>query len=98
MFRYLAIVLGIAVSVLLLQQLITLTMFKEGFQDKVASVEAEDRMTPEAFSYNLIQAVKGPIRRLSSQLLNMDTWMERIELSRLTPVELARRQFVNPTA
>jgi hypothetical protein len=80
-------IIGIALSVLLIKQLIEWTLVKEGFQD----IEREDRMTPEAFSYNLLQAVKGPIRRLSSQLINMDNWKERIELAQLSPVELARR-------
>lgn len=95
MYRLLGILIGIVVSALLLQQLMILTAVKEGFV--TADVESEDRMTPEAFSYNLIQAVKGPIRRLGSQLMNIETWKNRLELARLTPVELARRQYTNPS-
>ncbi len=86
-------ILGIVVSVILIQQLIGLTLKKEGFQD----VEAEERMSPEVFSYNLLQSVKGPIKRLSSKLLDMSLWKERVELAGLTPVELARRNIVGPT-
>ena len=82
---------GIVVSVLLLQQLIGMTLKKEGFQDVV---EPEERMSPEVFSYNLLQSVKGPIKRLSSQLLDLSVWKERIELAGLTPVELARRNII----
>ncbi len=84
------VVVIVVVSVVLLQQLMNATLRKEGFAD---SVEAEDRMTPEAFSYNLLQAVKGPIRRLSSQLLDLGAWKDRIDLARLSPVELARKNL-----
>jgi hypothetical protein len=80
-------VIGIVVCAVLLQQLIQTTLEKEGFQ-----VEPEERMSPEVFSYNLLQAVKGPIARLSSKLLDMNAWRERIQLAQLTPVELARLQ------
>ena len=80
--------IGIVLSAILLQQLVG--MKKEGFQD----VEAEERMSPEVFSYNLLQSVKGPIKRLSSKLLDMSLWKERIDLAGLTPVELARRNIV----
>jgi hypothetical protein len=83
-------VIAVVVSVVLLQQLMNATLRKEGFAD---SVEVEDRMTPEAFSYNLLQAVKGPIRRLSSQLLDLGAWKDRIDLARLSPVELARKNL-----
>jgi hypothetical protein len=85
--------LGIVVSVLLVQQLVRITLKKEGFQD----VEPEERMSPEVFSYNLLQSVKGPIKRLSSQLLDLNVWKERIDLAGLTPVELARRNIVGAT-
>jgi hypothetical protein len=82
---------GLVGSVLLLQQLVEMTLKKEGFQD---AVEPEERMSPEVFSYNLLQSVKGPIKRLSSQLLDLNVWKDRIDLARLTPVELARRNLV----
>ena len=94
--------IGIVVSVLLLQQLIGFTLKKEGFQDVEpegrtsvkTNVPPEERMSPEVFSYNLLQSVKGPIKRLSSQLLDISLWKERIDLAGLTPVELARRNIV----
>jgi hypothetical protein len=92
--NYMLVVLGVivlVVSAVLLQQLIGFTMIKEGFRD--LPVETEERLSPEVFSYNLLQAVKGPIKRLSSQLLDMNAWKERIDLARLTPVELARRNM-----
>ncbi len=78
---------GIVVIAWLLQQF----RAKEGFQTR--DMEPEDRMTPEAFSYNILQVVKGPIRRLSSQLLDLRNWKERLELAKLSPVELARRNL-----
>jgi hypothetical protein len=136
--RYMLVVLGllgIVVSVILLQQLVGITLRKEGFQDTLeaedrtqrihspstttsvrtnvppedrtqrmyspstttsvrTNVPPEERMSPEVFSYNLLQSVKGPIKRLSSQLLNLNMWKERIDLAGLTPVELARRNIV----
>lgn len=83
----LGVMLGIVVCAWLLQQLLT-TLVKEGFE-----VEVEERMSPEAFSYNLLQSVKGPIRRLSAQLLDLGAWKERWDLAQLTPVELARRNL-----
>jgi hypothetical protein len=87
---WLTTLLGIVVCAWLLQQLVLATLRKEGFQ---AAVEPEERMSPEAFSYNLLQVVKGPIRRLSSQLLDLGTWKERWDLAQLSPVELARRNL-----
>ncbi len=85
------ILLGIVVSAWLLQQLVAITLRKEGFANATRDSEPEDRMTPEAFAYNLLQTVKGPIRRLTTQLADVGNWRERVELARLTPVELARR-------
>jgi hypothetical protein len=87
-FGIVLVVFGIVVCAWLLQQLLVATLVKEGFQ-----VEAEERMTPEAFSYNLLQSVKGPIRRLSAQLLDLGAWKERWDLAQLTPIELARRNL-----
>lgn len=84
------VVFGIVVCAWLLHQLLVTTLVKEGFRDEV---ESEERMSPEAFSYNLLQAVKGPIRRLSAQLLDIGAWKERWDLAQLTPVELARRNL-----
>jgi hypothetical protein len=81
-------VVSVVVTVLLLHQLTNATLRKEGF-----AVEPDDRMSPEAFSYNLLQVVKGPIRRLSSQLLDLGAWKDRIDLARLSPVELARKNL-----
>ena len=87
---WLSTLLGIVVCAWLLQQLVLATLQKEGFQ---VAVEPEERMSPEAFSYNLLQVVKGPIRRLSSQLLDLGAWRERWDLAQLSPVELARRNL-----
>ncbi len=87
------ILLGIVVSAWLLQQLVYVTLRKEGFMGATRDSEPEDRMTPEAFAYNLLQTVKGPISRLGRQLTDMGAWKERFELARLTPVELARQSI-----
>jgi hypothetical protein len=79
-------ILGIAVVALRLQQFLAKRK-TEAFEDVL---EAEDRVTPEAFAYNLLQAVKGPIQRLSSTLINKNVWVERFELAKMSPVELAR--------
>ena len=84
------VLVGIVVCALLLQQLIQNTLQKEGFAD----VEPEERISPEVFAYNLLQAVKGPIQRLGGQLTNMGTWKERFTLAQMTPVELARHQLI----
>lgn len=81
-------VIGVVVCAWLLQQLLLATLVKEGFQ-----VEADEPMSPEVFSYNLLQSVKGPIRRLSAQLLDLGAWKERWDLAQLTPIELARRNL-----
>ncbi len=86
-----ATMLGIVVCAWLLQQLVQLTLRKEGFTD--TPVEAEERLSPEVFSYNLLQAVKGPIQRLSKQMTDMSIWKERVETFNMTPVELARRNM-----
>jgi hypothetical protein len=59
---------------------------KEGFQ-------TEDAITPDEFAFNLVQSVKGPIKRLSSTLLDIPTWKERFTLATMNPVELARHQL-----
>ena len=88
--HWLGVLLGIVVCAWLLQQLVLATVQKEGFQD---DVEPEERFSPEAFSFNLLQVVKGPIRRLSTQLLDLGAWKERLDLAQLSPVELARRNL-----
>ncbi len=80
--------MGIVVCACLLQQLVYITLRKEGFQ-----VEPEERLTPEVFSYNLLRAVKGPIQRLGTQLTDISVWKDRIEAFNMTPVELARRHL-----
>lgn len=62
---------------------------KEGFQN------TEDALSPEEFGYHLVQSVKGPIKRLSSTLLDIPTWKERFTLATMNPVELARHQLKN---
>ncbi len=52
-----------------------------------------DAMKPDEFAFHLVQSVKGPIQRLSSTLLDIPTWKERIQLARMNPVELARHQL-----
>jgi hypothetical protein len=84
--------LGIVVCAWLLQKLLDNTMQKEGFRAE-DTVEPEERMSAQVFSYNLLQAVKGPIKRLSAQLLDVGSWKERMELVTLSPVELARRNL-----
>ncbi len=61
---------------------------KEGFQDSNI-----DAISPDEFAFNLVQAVKGPIKRLSSTLLDIPTWKERFTLAKMNPVELARHQL-----
>lgn len=86
--------LGIVVCAWLLQQLIAATVRKEGFRStKVDQVEPEERMSPEQFSYNLLQTVKGPILRLGKQLTDINTWKDRLALAKLSPVELARKNL-----
>jgi hypothetical protein len=62
---------------------------KEGFQN------VDDALSPEEFGFHLVQAVKGPIKRLSSTLLDIPTWKERFTLATMNPVELARHQLRN---
>ncbi len=85
--------LGIVVCAWLLLR----TAQREGFRVATATtaddVEPEERLSPEQFSFNLLQAVKGPIKRLSTQLLDVGSWKERMELATLSPVELARRNL-----
>ncbi len=91
--KLISILLGIVVCAWLLQQLLDLTLVKEGFAN--LEVEPEERMSPEVFSYNLLKAVKGPIIRLSNKLTDVNMWKERIELAGLSPVELARRNMTS---
>ncbi len=90
---WIVILLGIVVCAGLLQQLVVATVRKEGFRSPVDEVEPDERMSPQEFSYNLLQAVKGPILRLGKQLTDISTWKERMELAKLSPVELARRNL-----
>ena len=63
---------------------------KEGFQSKES---VEDALSTDEFAFELVQAVKGPIKRLSSVLLDIPTWKERFTLATMNPVELARHQL-----
>lgn len=93
--HWIFILLGIVVCVWLLQQLVNQTLMKEGFTstNKAGDVEPEERLTPEVFSYHLLQSVKGPIQRLSNQIMDMSMWRDRVETFNMTPVELARRNL-----
>ncbi len=75
--------LGCVVVVIILM---ILHQRKEGFQ-------TEDAISPDEFAFNLVQSVKGPIKRLSSTLLDIPTWKERFTLATMNPVELARYQL-----
>ena len=95
--RLTGLLLGIVVSAWLLQQLVKTTLRKEGFADAAAAqaaVEPEERMSPQVFSYNLLQAVKGPIQRLGVQLTDVGMWKNRIESFNMDPVQLARRELM----
>jgi hypothetical protein len=81
--RMLVVCIFAAVAIVML-----LHQCKEGFQDSNI-----DSISPDEFAFNLVQAVKGPIKRLSSTLLDLPTWKERIALASMTPVELARHQM-----
>jgi hypothetical protein len=90
-----AIILGI--TIVLVNMLIHKTIEKEGFamaSDKRPE-DVENPISPQEFSYALLQSVMGPIRRLSSQLTNMGTWRDRIRQSRMTPDELAREYLAS---
>lgn len=88
------------VLIMVLLQLHQYTMtrsLREGFQSgKTRELEPEDRMTPEAFAYNILQHVKGPVTRLSEKLVDVNMWKERIELFSMSPVELARYNLKKP--
>lgn len=87
-----ALIVAAAASIVLLNMLINKTIEKEGFAMAAdAKLEdVEDPISPQEFSYALLQSVMGPIRRLSSQLTNMGTWTDRIRKAGMTPEELAR--------
>ncbi len=83
--RILLIVVGVAIVVTVLHLLRPTT---ESFEDAPL-----DAMKPDEFAFHLVQSVKGPIQRLSSTLLDIPTWKERIQLATMNPVELARHQL-----
>jgi hypothetical protein len=58
---------------------------KEGFEDS-----GQKSANGDVLSYQLLTSVMGPIRRLSSIILNPTNWKERISMASMTPTELAR--------
>jgi hypothetical protein len=56
----------------------------EGFEDSKPS------FSPQVASYELLKNVMGPIRRLSSIVLNPTNWKDRISMATMSPTELAR--------
>ena len=92
--RFLLAVLLLVVSLWLVFRLVDLTYAKEGFAASATDDAVEDPLTPQQFSFHLLQGVMGPIRRLSKELVNLDNWKERWELAQLSPTDLARRHFI----
>jgi hypothetical protein len=66
---------------------------KEGFATTGKGEDVENPLTPQQFSYGLLTSVMKPIRRLSSQLMDVGIWKERFEMAKMTPTELARRHL-----
>ena len=87
-----ALVLTIATSIVLLPMLINKTIEKEGFAmaSDTRPDDVENPISPQEFSYALLQSVMGPIRRLSSHLTDIGSWKDRIRKAGMTPEELAR--------
>lgn len=90
--RFLLAILLLVVSLWLVFRLVDLTFAKEGFASAPED-EVEDPLTPQQFSFHLLQGVMGPIRRLSKELISMENWKERWELAQMSPTELARRHL-----
>ena len=58
-----------------------------------AEAERDPSATPEIAAYTLLTTVMKPIRRLGGTLTDMSLWKDRIAMSRMSPVELARKQL-----
>lgn len=58
-----------------------------------AEAERDPSATPEIAAYTLLTTVMKPIRRLGGTLTDMTLWKDRIAMSRMSPVELARKQL-----
>ncbi len=58
-----------------------------------AKAERDPSATPEIAAYTLLTTVMKPIRRLGGTLTDLSLWKDRIAMSRMTPVELARKQL-----
>jgi hypothetical protein len=82
----------VAIVIVLLNLLIHKTIDKdrEGFSATTDIEDVENPISPEEFSYALLQSVMGPIRRLSSRLTDVSFWSDRIRLAGMEPDELAR--------
>jgi hypothetical protein len=91
--RLVHILLGIVVlgiSILGITSLIVLSSSEhEGFQSL-------SDFTSEEFQTELWASVKGPIKRLTSQLTDISMWKERLAMKDMTPVELARKYMLEP--
>jgi hypothetical protein len=87
-----AVVLVAVLVIVLLDLLIrkTVEKDKEGFSTDTAVEDVENPVSPQEFSYALLQSVMGPIRRLSSRLTDVSMWSDRIRLAGMSPDELAR--------
>jgi hypothetical protein len=55
---------------------------KEGFQSEEAP--------------NALLSLVANVKRINKYLINPETWIERFELLRMSPVELARRELNKP--
>jgi hypothetical protein len=77
-------ILVTVVALCALYALLSYTGQKEGF------AMDEDTITPEQFSFSVLQSVMGPIRRLSSQLIDVNMWKDRYVQRNMRPDELAR--------
>jgi hypothetical protein len=77
-------ILIVLVSIVALYALLFYTGQKEGF------AMDDESITPEEFSFSVLQSVMGPIRRLSSQLIDVNMWKDRYAQRNMRPDELAR--------
>lgn len=84
----------LALAAYMVALLLDQTAAKEGFRSREHE-DVENPLTPQQFSYELLQGVMGPIRRLSSRITDLGMWKERFEMAQMTPGELARRHLGN---
>lgn len=84
----------IFIVLILISILVMYTGRKEGFSDDQDG-DAENPLTPQQLSYTVLTSVMKPIRRLSSRLMDVGMWKERIEMAKMTPAELARRHLLS---